>query len=165
MKGFFPLELDQRNLNARGRVMGEKTRPCPSPPEWWAPRPSPRLRHPAPNFRMFLDRNVRKLGAGWWGMRGGSGGRGLGSRARGNYLLACTESRLLPQPCPPLVESRATIRPHIRGGGGHSFTRVGWGWVRGRLDPPSPRPHPNHTQRASRETRGSGGDGGVNGGH
>ena len=116
--------------------------PHPSPAQCWAPRPSPHLRHPAPVFRASSDRDARKSGAGWWGMRGGSGGRGLDSRARGNNL-GLLMWWLLPTPTlpPSLPGIVPTIRPHIRGGGALLGGRgVGLGYRAAK--PPKPLPPP-----------------------
>ena len=91
---------------------------------------------------MFLDGNVRKQGAGWWGMRGGSGGRGVDSSARATTPGLLIKSRSPPQPYPPPSEVCAYRPPsHPRGG---SAPR-GEGWVglgSGAAKPPKPLPPP-----------------------
>ena len=74
-------------------------------------------------------------------MRGGSGGRGLGSRARGN-TLGLLKSRSLPQHYPPPSEVCAYHPPsHPRGGSaprGEGWVGLGWGAAK----PPKPLPPP-----------------------
>ena len=117
---------------ARGVEAGGPNPAPPSPPEWWAPRPSPRLRHSAPVFRTSFNRDVRKSGAGWWGRGGGVWGGSVDSRARlrpprGESPGLCSaKSRLLTPPYPPPPQAALTVRPHIRGGEAHLGGRGGW---------------------------------------
>ena len=126
----------------RHRRGGDENPPHPSPAQCWAPRPSPRLRHPAPRFRMSLDgmSGSRVQDDGGLG-GGGVWGEGCRQQCQGNYPGLLIQKPPPPQPYPLPPKVAATVRPHIRGGGpllGGKGVGLGWGAAK----PPKPLPPP-----------------------
>ena len=102
---------------------GDENPPHPGPPEWWAPRPSPRLRHLAPHFRMssrMCGSRVQDDAGG-----GGVGGRGVDSRAGVTNPSLLTESPPLPQPHPTPTKSRPDCPPSYPRGRGATSWELG----------------------------------------